>query len=328
MPAHTDIPPPRTLRHNPVMDSASFNHLDVVRAVRDARFTAGHFCPRCDSRDVVRWGRFSGRQRYRCKSCRRTFSDLTSTAFAYMKAIGKWPHYLVLMRQGRTLRVAAAQLDVHVSTSFRWRHAILSVANTVDAAALSGTVELKELLFAHSNKGTRDMHTPRQRGARSDGWRWNQVPRDRVLLGFSRGGVAHSSTVGGDVAVIGAVQAWVTRLAGRCTVLGYSGRAGPIGSCIRTAGHDYQMLRVAPESDTLTSRHTLNVDAYARRLTDWLKRFRGVASRYRDNYLYWHRRIEYDSDLLWARAFIVASTHVAQFGDSHGPPSHDADPPL
>jgi transposase-like protein len=285
--------------------SAPSDHLDVVQAVREARFAHGLICPHCESRKVIRWGGFSGRQRYRCKSCRRTFSDLTRTAFAYAKKIGKWPHYLVLMRQGRTLRASAARLEIQVSTAFRWRHALLSPMREVDRVRLTGTVEVKELLFAHSRKGSRNLNGARKRGARSGGWRWNQVARDHVLLALSRVGAAHSCTIGGDAVVIQNVREWAARrLAGRCTLYGRMPRAGAFGSPIRAAGHDYQMLRIITAGNGLSTHHTRNVDAYGRRLLSWIQRFRGVASRYLDNYLLWHRRVDADDDLLWACGMI------------------------
>jgi hypothetical protein len=181
-----------------------------------------------------------------------------------------------------------------------------------DSTRLNGTVELKELIFAHSRKGNRHVYRPRARGARTDGWRWNDVARDRVLLAVARTGNVHSSPIGGDVAVTHIVRDWaLTRLDGQCTVFARMPRAGPCGSPIRAAGHDYQMLRVITERNALSTRHTRNVDAYGRRLLSWLHRFRGVASRYRDNYLLWHRRIDADYDLVWAHVMVVASIPIS-----------------
>ena len=287
-------------------NSAPPDPLDIIRAVRDARFTHGLVCVHCRSEAIIRWGSFSGRQRYRCRSCRRTFSDLTRTTFAYTKKIEQWPHYLVLMRQGRTLRQCAQHLELHVSTAFRWRHAVLTPMKIADPAVLTGTVELKEILFAHSRKGSRGLYESRKRGAGSTGWDWQQVPRDRVLLAMSRSGTSHASTIGGDVVVIPAMIAWArTRLSGRCTVLGRMPRAGPCGSPIRGEGHHYHVADTG-NAKPLGSRHTRNVDAFGRRLLMWLGRFRGVASRYRDNYLIWHRHIDSALDLLWAGGIIVA----------------------
>lgn len=304
-PRHSTAPPSlRSYRMRQI--AAAPDPLDVIRTVREARFTHGILCLHCRSTAVIRWGGFAGRQRYRCKSCCRTFSDLTRTAFAYTKKVGQWPHYLVLMRRSHTLRQCAQQLDLHVSTAFRWRHAVLTPMRTMDPSVLSGTVELKEILFAHSRKGSRRLYEPRSRGGRKDGWTWQQVPRDRVLLAVSRSGASHCSTVGGDVVVIPAMIEWTrSRLNGRCTVFGTMPRAGACASPIRAAGHDYQLAPVVGDPNPRNSRHTRTVEAFSRRLVTWLGRFRGVASKYRDNYLVWHGRLDADLDLLWARGMIV-----------------------
>lgn len=292
---------------------------DIIRTMREARFASGLVCPRCSSRDAIRWGGFAGRQRYRCKSCSRTFSDLTRTAFAYTKKIRSWPHYLVLMRQGQTLRAAACQLDIHLSTAFRWRHALLTPMRVADAAVLEGTVELMEISFAHSMKGSRQVSLPRARGSRMAGHAWHEVPRDRVLLAVSRVGRSDSRTIGGDMVVVPLVDEWArTRLAGRCTIFGRMPRLGPCASPIRAAGHDYQMLRMIAAGSGLNTRHTRNVEAFGRRLLEWLRRFRGVASRYRDNYLAWHRRADVDNDLLWARTMAVQCIWPPDGGNGHG----------
>ena len=38
--------------------------------------------------------------------------------------------------------------------------------------------------------------------------------------------------------------------------------------------------------------HVQNVNAYDSRLKDWIRRFRGVATRYLDSYLGWFRAID------------------------------------
>ncbi|WP_390853998.1 IS1/IS1595 family N-terminal zinc-binding domain-containing protein [Alicyclobacillus hesperidum] len=42
-------------------------------------------CPRCQNKSTIRHGKVDDRQRYLCKSCRGTFSDLTGTPLAYVK---------------------------------------------------------------------------------------------------------------------------------------------------------------------------------------------------------------------------------------------------
>ncbi|MBR9990810.1 MAG: hypothetical protein KFH98_13700 [Gemmatimonadetes bacterium] len=70
------------------------------------------------------------------------------------------------------------------------------------------------------------------------------------------------------------------------------------------------MLKLIVNDSALATCHVRNVDAYGRRLMEWLHRFRGVASKYRDNYLAWHRRINDDYDLMWARGMIGAGIRM------------------
>jgi len=83
-------------------------------------------CPRCGERRVHRWGQFSGRQRFRCASCYRTFSDLTGTPLAKGRRIDAWPPFLQAMDQELTLRKSAQLAGISVSTAFRWRHKVLA----------------------------------------------------------------------------------------------------------------------------------------------------------------------------------------------------------
>lgn len=313
--ARSAIPAPRSNAHRLRMETPS--SLDIVRVVRDSRFACGYQCVHCRGSHIVRWGGFAGRQRYRCRTCRRTFSDLTQTAFAYTKKIGKWPAYLELIRRSTTLRYAAGQLDVHVSTTFRWRHALLSALRRGESDLLSGTVELREISFAHSRKGSRRVHEARQRGSRGRGWEWFEVARDRVLIARARTGAVHASIVGGNVVVSEAVQrALLPRLVGRCTFTGRMPRAGPCISPLRAAGHDYLLASSAIVERRYESRHTHNVDACARRLMVWLERFRGVASRYLENYLMWHRIVDPDQIPIWVSAVIISSLPVRATGHS------------
>ncbi len=63
-------------------------------------------CPHCGSGHFIRYGRTRlGRQRYRCRECRKTFSETTGTPFMYSKkTLRVWADYLFCMGGGLTLR--------------------------------------------------------------------------------------------------------------------------------------------------------------------------------------------------------------------------------
>lgn len=51
----------------------------LINEMRETRFKEGFECPYYTSGHVVRFGKYNGRQRYRCKCCDKTFTDTTNT---------------------------------------------------------------------------------------------------------------------------------------------------------------------------------------------------------------------------------------------------------
>ena len=174
---------------------------------------------------------------------------------------------------------------------------------------LQGFVELKELSFATSHKGARNLEEPRPRGYGEPGrgWQWYQLDHDRVVVARSRDGAVFSVTIGQNFTTSRRVRLLLLpRLAGPCVCIGRAPRAGPFG-VLRSAGHTYETVHATRPPSSLEQNHLMNIDAYARRLVMWIQRFRGVASRYRDNYLMWHRMVDPDASLFWTQAVILAS---------------------
>jgi transposase-like protein len=117
----------RSGRHGSVSGvSTSILQDTVLELVRRLRFAGGRpSCPRCGSA-THRWGMFSGRQRYRCVGCRRTFSDLTGTVFRHLKRLDVCPAVLSCMSRQATIRSTAQAAGISKDTAFRWRHRLLA----------------------------------------------------------------------------------------------------------------------------------------------------------------------------------------------------------
>jgi transposase-like protein len=278
----------------------------LVAHVHDSRFANGMQCPRCYSARVISWGRYRDRRRYRCRECGRTFNALTDTPFAYSKRLGDWPRYLTLMRAQATLRTAASALDVHLSTSFRWRHRVIGSGFRALPQPLCGYVELREVLFAYSEKGSRSIRgrAPEQRGAYCDSVRWTGRRRVRVVLVTGRSGGSAGATLPGPVASQRDVEAMLhSSLCSPAIVVCTSARSGLYGAACIRAGFDLRTARHAPV-DMEGLIHVANVRALERRLRRWLLPFRGVATRYLDNYLAWHRFADSDDVSAWLHEFI------------------------
>ena len=104
--------------------------MSIHAAAPPAAPPSGPSCPRCNASRVVRWGwvrtvRAPPRRRFRCKGCRRTFSEHTGKAPAGSWYPGRWPELCRELVAQTSIRLTARRLGVSPSTAFRWRHRAL-----------------------------------------------------------------------------------------------------------------------------------------------------------------------------------------------------------
>jgi transposase-like protein len=92
---------------------------EVTDEVKENRFSRGKVCPHCEHDKVSRNSKFDGKQRYICKSCRRTFNDFTqSPSYNSKKDTRKWILYAKCMINGYSIRKCAEIVEISVPTSF------------------------------------------------------------------------------------------------------------------------------------------------------------------------------------------------------------------
>ena len=221
-------------------------------------------------------------------ACRRTFSDLTGTPAAYSKHIQLWHEYAACMHASLSLRECAARLNISVSTAFRWRHAILDAARAADNTILSGRVELHELRLAHSKKGSRRLNRPpRTRGARGRDPHLFSTRRVCVVTARDQQTRTYSQHI----------DAQHLRSKDVCAVL-LPRLSKPLTiTCARGPFSCYAVLATAAQALFHWIRphpggQLDGVVAFQRRIQNFLTKFRGVATKYLDNYLRWHRVLE------------------------------------
>ena len=266
---------------------------ELLATLRTARFTNGIRCPRCNCDRVQRWGQFLGRQRYRCRGCGRTFSDLTGTPAAYIKKLRLWDRYADCMRASMSVRCSAARLGIHPTTAFRWRHRLLNALRTRPGETLSGWIELDTTRFPYSEKGQRRRHhPPRRRGL--SGWERLAHPNVSVLIVCDRGGhLIHALCGRGRPSAMDLERAVAGRIAGRPTLCAEHGQFG-IGRGLmhRYRGRFFDARTGAASGKDARLVHVRTARAAQVRLHDWIQRFRGVATKYLANYLVWHCHVD------------------------------------
>lgn len=126
---------------------------DMPQAIAEA---VPECCPHCQHQEFTKWGYASNLQRWRCKSCSKTFNALTSTPLAHLRKKEKWLDHAKSMIAGDSLRKTAAKCDVHFNTCFRWRHRFLSWQQQAQCTNLSGIAECDQTYFYRSEKGKKN----------------------------------------------------------------------------------------------------------------------------------------------------------------------------
>lgn len=243
-------------------------------------------CPHCTSQRFIRWSVRSDIQRYKCKECNKTFNGLTGTPLARLRKKGRWIEFSSCLVEACSVREAAKRCQVNKSTAFKWRHRFMQIPKTIAPNALSGIVEVKETHFAYSQKGTRNKPTDtdlQQKTTKQA--RPKQVcvviARDRNLNTFDQ--IQESSK--------SLYDKLLNRLSKDILLCSETQKLSDIFGQRNGTQHSKADLQKSGRGKTELI-HTRNVSFYIDNLKLWLKRFRGIATKYLSNYLGWFRNLD------------------------------------
>jgi transposase-like protein len=281
--------------------TASSSTGTVLQEINERKNKNGYRCPDCESEHIVRFGKYSTivdgeeivKQRYRCKACKKTFTDLTNTALYRTRRLNLWIKFIECMIEGYSLRKSAKLVgDVTHVTLFYWRHKLLSSLKQMEISNFEGIVEMDETYFLYSEKGQRKIkgRKPRKRGgsAVKRGISKEQVC---VLVARDRDKKTFSRTLGmGRLTKNQLDKAIGHKLSKENTLCTDSWRA------FKTYAADKGLNIYQFKSDGKIRKkgiyHIQNVNNYHRRLKGWMQRFNGVATKYLNNYLTWFEVLE------------------------------------
>lgn len=229
-------------------------------------------CPHCQEDRVQRWGGFAGRQRYRCTDCERTFSTFTGTPLHYLKRIDRWPAFCHAMETSLTVREAALAVHIHKDTAFLWRHRLLRALAARDKRELHGRTVIAQTCFPYSRKGARAPATE------------ERAPHVWCLLAHDRHGSGHCAITGRWHRRSGVLaEALEGHVASDVILVGGQGSISPLAMAARRLELGYS--RFDRSSDPPSGLESPGQQTF--RLKQWMRRFRGVATRYLLHYLVW-----------------------------------------
>jgi transposase-like protein len=252
-------------------------------------------CPWCEGKHYYKFGKDKGCQRFKCKSCLRTFTEYTGT---WLDGLHKKSHvveYLELMLEGKSLDKISSKLGINKKTAFDWRHKILSSLGQDKGNEMRGIVESDETFFEESEKGNRSLNRPgRKRG-------FSTSPDKKRKRGVSSSKATVIATVdrqGGmnlSVATMGRI--------GKDDIACSIATPLPEKTILCTDGHvSYKGFALDNKLEHVTLRadlkqhvkhgvyHIQNVNSIHNRLKKWIDNtFWGVSTKYLQNYLGWFR---------------------------------------
>lgn len=263
-------------------------------------------CPNCGGEGTLRRNGFfrlkCGRkkQRYRCAACNRTCNLDTGTPIANLKRRAEWARMVVQMDRPRSLRSLAAELSVHLSTAFRWRHRWLDALCRQEQPPLKGQVSVAAVSVPYSEKGSRTCRGPGSWGF----WNWlrrGPRPGDGDRFRFDRNrfrlladgrpstvllaqnAVRHVSVVLGQKPGVERYEWGLKQLVSRDAEVygnGQSQKPAFTQACQR-------LNRPLLRQEGASRAADMPVIPKPEHPVGWLTQFRGVATKYLDHYMAW-----------------------------------------
>ena len=255
------------------------------------------WCDPGGAQRVVRNGQADGLQRCKCRGCSVTFNALTGTPWARLRHRQRWLAQCQALQEGLSVRKVAAQLGVHRTAALRWRHRFLQCPAKIKVLAMRGVVEADGTYVLESFKVQRQalalaQRPSRRRGgkARKRGLSSKQIP---ILVLRARTGqtadflIPTAPVHGANKAIKAMMASAVADDAVLCT-----DGSSLLASAARALDIEHQPVNLSKGQRVCGAWYVQNVNAYASRLKQWLRRFNGVASSYLANDQGWFRALD------------------------------------
>lgn len=242
--------------------------MENFEIICSATAITGLACPKCASQSFRRHGRCLGIQRYHCKKCGRCFKETVNTPLHWIHNKQKMVNYAASLPVHLSIRKAAVEIGISVSTSFSWRHKLLS--SFIDFRDTTGETPagICSITVPYSYKGRRTI--PQK-----------LAPPSQALRAAGAKGIP-----------------CLLLLPNRCTS---SKVAKIITSCLAPfAAISCRPAKILTHATRLTDfvhvQHTVlkkklvaKTRSVLDQLEEWMERFHGVATKYLQQYWNWYR---------------------------------------
>ena len=272
------------------------NDLTLIDILKDVKVNN---CPHCKGKNYIKHGKYRGIQRFRCTNelCRKTFSSKTNTLFYNSKkSIDIWLKYLILMNNGKSIRECATILKINLATAFFWRHKILITQIKNNEKLLKNYIELSKIIIKENFKGNRSA-------------KYNRKENIFIACGMDSSSTIISKPISRYTISLSSINKnFAANIDKHSIISAYNDRYFDVYAKKHNSSSlplskntiinlvqqliNNKIINNRPEELININNHlphkSIFIHSFSLNIKKWLIRFRGVATKYLENYLNWH----------------------------------------
>ena len=255
----------------------------------------GCVCPHCGSMKTRKNGIIKGVQRFICNDCKKNFRPSTGSATINLKKKELFKMYIPHMLSGKSIRLCAKEVGISIQTSFDWRHKILSSFNKhQDDIRLSGICESDDVYFTFSNKGERNLDRPprkRGKGIFESKKRGISDEKIAVIISSDRKGNKHLKAVKrGRISTKDIESVLKDKIEPKSILCTDTHRS--YTSFAKKNNIEHHTIKVSAKEYKRGIYHVQHINSITSDLKLWINGFKGVSTKYLQNYLNWYAVID------------------------------------
>ena len=288
--------------------------INILEIFRTNRCSNGLICAHCKSKNVIRYGIYDKKQRYKCKSCERTFTDFTNSPLNMCHFPDKWPEFIECTIKGYSLRKSAKIICVSYVTLFYWRHKLLTALKSIKSTKFIGLVEVADIFIAYSLKGQKGIN---YRAPRKSGRKYKYLSGEKVCIITAvdqSKNIAYRATLNlgfNKKCVDGAIG----NLVDEENTLSFNQKPAYSSFC--------KAKKIIFHPCSIQKYNINSVKSYMKDFLHWILRFKGIASKYTNNYLQWFKSISvinFDATFIGVTKLIISmsSEYIHEMNSSLG----------
>lgn len=270
-------------------------------------------CPHCQSPNYYKNGKDKGSRKYKCKDCKRGFTEYTGTWVNGIHKKHLIPEFLKTLESSLSLIKSSEQVGLDPGTIFQWRHKFLSAQEFVeDQQPFKGITEVDETFYLHSQKGRKCTdRVPRNRGGRSTRGITNNEASVLTIMDRS-GNSAYRFTNMGRISENDIEQAVGDRVSKR-TILCSDGH-NSYKSFANKKNIEHHVLNASKKERVKGDYHIQHINSlHSRMKTFFNYNMRGVSTKYIQKYLNWQRIKDLFKDATtWIKTVLIVSLQKAE----------------